>query len=1086
TGGTGADSIAIGTSANSWFVTAAGALTVASCTGCGGGGGTLQQAYDSASGNTISTSTGKNITFTNATGLAAPTTFSIVNNGTADAMLITNNTTATNGLLISQPTTSTTLTNGINVTQSGSGAITNGLTFTGTFTNLISSTNFTVSNAGAISAATSTNTINSLIINAGALSGITGYTQGSGTFSLTSAATSGNVVALSDTSLSTTGNYIALTGAVTGLTTGALIDLTAGATYNNTTTQDGSAFDLTVTDASAAGAGVSTSTRGIHINLNASSTAASATLERATGLSIDEVINTSGAAAKDINGVNVNAPTLTGCASGTCNFDAVQANLATNTNSLITQNGLTVTPTGTSTAGTINGININNITAGAATETAINIGTGWDTGIAGAGALSITAATTNTLSLDTTGAGTVSIAPTNAATVNLGSGAAVATINMGTGAAAKSINLGQTGAATTVDTINIGMQTGTVATTINLGSNSRTSKVVLFGTSTSMPTMNTNGQIAIGMLANATLSGRIWIRANGANFRFNSATTNADYSEYLVQDDTSEPGDVMVMSDSKYETVHRGSSKYDQRVLGVVTQYGTSGNQPFCEDEISCARAGDPKYANVGMLGQVYTKVSTENGIIHPNDPLTTSSVKGVAMKATKMGRIIGYALDSFDGTQSGQDIMGMPTYPIHQDMATRDDGTQFSVSVGKIVIFLQAGWYDPSAPPPDIGDVAIKPASGSAQTSSPGSGGPSPSLYGIVNDVTGKDITAQLVKSDAVIANLSAGATITKEMFADSLNVSGTAKFGNIDLSSITPSGGTVTIQVGKQNGQFVIQSDVGNTLFSVDSLGNAYLKGELTADKIHANQIEGLNVLADNLIANKLSSLAEYESTLTSTQSAQASPSAVLGSKISFDNGNVNILADLSVNQTANFNMDLNVLGKLSANGALVVVGPSEFKSNTLFDAIAEFFGNVIFHNDVLFNGRPTFNSDTAGFAVVQKGADSVDIAFDKEYANTPLVNASITLDQNSDPSVQQTLEKQILDENIGFIVTRVTTKGFTIKLNRAPNEDIKFSWSALAIKDAKTSTGVSTPAPSLTPSPTPSSSPAPVSSSSASPAP
>jgi hypothetical protein len=106
-----------------------------------------------------------------------------------------------------------------------------------------------------------------------------------------------------------------------------------------------------------------------------------------------------------------------------------------------------------------------------------------------------------------------------------------------------------------------------------------------------------------------------------------------------------------------------------------------------------------------------------------------------------------------------------------------------------------------------------------------------------------------------------------------------------------------------------------------------------------------------------------------------------------------------------------------------------------------------------------------------VVSQDSDHVDITFDKEYAQTPLVNISINLDDpnNSSPDVlstQSALENSILSGDIRYIVSNSNTKGFTIKLNKVAPVDVRFSWSALAVKDAKTITSPkglnSTPAP------------------------
>lgn len=230
-----------------------------------------------------------------------------------------------------------------------------------------------------------------------------------------------------------------------------------------------------------------------------------------------------------------------------------------------------------------------------------------------------------------------------------------------------------------------------------------TNNFLSIGDHTSVPTETTAGQLALGSTTLGGAGGRIWAFSNGRQFRFQSVANSADYSEYLQQEDTSEPGDVMVLSDTGFESVKRSTSSYDQNVLGVVTKYGTSNNQGACADEVSCNRGNDPKWANVGMLGQVYTKVSTENGNIKPGDPLTTSNAQGVAMKATKAGRIVGYALDTFDGTKSGMDLWDHPPTDADQPKditVTLPGQSPKVVRQGKILILLQASWFDPDAPP--------------------------------------------------------------------------------------------------------------------------------------------------------------------------------------------------------------------------------------------------------------------------------------------------------------------------------------------------------------------------------------------------
>jgi hypothetical protein len=122
-------------------------------------------------------------------------------------------------------------------------------------------------------------------------------------------------------------------------------------------------------------------------------------------------------------------------------------------------------------------------------------------------------------------------------------------------------------------------------------------------------------------------------------------------------------------------------------------------------------------------------------------------------------------------------------------------------------------------------------------------------------------------------------------------------------------------------------------------------------------------------------------------------------------------------------------------------------------LVSQFAYFINDVVFKGNVRFNSTPTFNSDTAGFAVVQQGLDSVQVTFGQEYVSTPVVTASIALSKTGDSVSQKALEDEILNGNISYVITQRTTKGFIIRLNKPAPEDISFSWVALSVQNAQT---------------------------------
>jgi hypothetical protein len=105
----------------------------------------------------------------------------------------------------------------------------------------------------------------------------------------------------------------------------------------------------------------------------------------------------------------------------------------------------------------------------------------------------------------------------------------------------------------------------------------------------------------------------------------------------------------------------------------------------------------------------------------------------------------------------------------------------------------------------------------------------------------------------------------------------------------------------------------------------------------------------------------------------------------------------------------------------------------------------------SDTVFIGRPYFTKDTGGFAVVPKGSKSVYVAFDRDYTDTPIVNASISLEDTD----ATTTGDAILKGDVRYIISNKSVHGFTIRLNAKAPEDIRFSWIALAVKDAKTFT-------------------------------
>ena len=143
-----------------------------------------------------------------------------------------------------------------------------------------------------------------------------------------------------------------------------------------------------------------------------------------------------------------------------------------------------------------------------------------------------------------------------------------------------------------------------------------------------------------------------------------------------------------------------------------------------------------------------------------------------------------------------------------------------------------------------------------------------------------------------------------------------------------------------------------------------------------------------------------------------------------------------------------------------AVEIIAPSVYTEGLTVDSISSFGTAINMMNDVVFFGRPYFNSDTAGFAVIKQGAKKVDIVFTTPYLTQPVISADISLESvEGEVLGDTTIEDAFFNSGINYLVTRKSVNGFTILLNQPATEDIKFSWIALAVNGAITTEGVPT---------------------------
>ncbi|MBI2473467.1 hypothetical protein HYV70_02865, partial [Candidatus Uhrbacteria bacterium] len=135
-------------------------------------------------------------------------------------------------------------------------------------------------------------------------------------------------------------------------------------------------------------------------------------------------------------------------------------------------------------------------------------------------------------------------------------------------------------------------------------------------------------------------SGGDFMRTNAKGW----STGSYDFAEMFFANEVLKAGEVVAFDGNGVDgQVHRSTGGEHEQLAGIV-----STRPGFL--------AGENNEHNypIALAGRVPTRVNLQGGVIQVGDPLAASTEIGVATKATKPGSIIGYALESYDGTGDG------------------------------------------------------------------------------------------------------------------------------------------------------------------------------------------------------------------------------------------------------------------------------------------------------------------------------------------------------------------------------------------------------------------------------------------------
>ncbi len=417
--------------------------------------------------------------------------------------------------------------------------------------------------------------------------------------------------------------------------------------------------------------------------------------------------------------------------------------------------------------------------------------------------------------------------------INTGSGTPTASIS---GNLSLSVPTGTTPEAT-LDILNNGMLNIRASPGGNAGLTSR-----LFISNNGNVGIGTTTPIAGLLVVNGAIdatfatanSERLCWDDSGASNITDCTGTPGDYAEeYATSDGSIEAGDVVIIDKTRAGAeidkngekgskawIVKAEKPYQSELLGVIS---TNPNEVIGQNFTSLE---NPR--PVALNGRIPVKVSSENGQIGIGDNLTSSSIPGVAMKATKAGQIIGKALSAYS-----------------------DEG------IGKIIAFVNISWFDPDTTISHTGNLRFK---------------LDPNNKYSVLDSNGELIERKGIFSEAVIGNMKAGTiqaqsiliagTSLKEYIGNRIDevlstkndlISPISQADRIHTNIISPLSSDSILVNGKltishpresrrssEEGEDQIRQPVDDVLLDVK--GSASVAGTLRAKKIIADEIEGL----------------------------------------------------------------------------------------------------------------------------------------------------------------------------------------------------------------------------------------------------
>jgi archaellum component FlaC len=127
-----------------------------------------------------------------------------------------------------------------------------------------------------------------------------------------------------------------------------------------------------------------------------------------------------------------------------------------------------------------------------------------------------------------------------------------------------------------------------------------------------------------------------------------------------------------------------------------------------------------------------------------------------------------------------------------------------------------------------------------------------------------------------------------------------------------------------------------------------------------------------------------------------------------------------------------DLAVQGKTIMNGSLLVND------------------SAVFSADLEIKGLIKVSPDTAGYVMVKKGDNTVDVNFNNSYSTRPVIVANVSQDPDLTTDQLKNLDQTVPD--IKYFITNISNNGFTVMISEPAQSDVYFAWHALEVNSDK----------------------------------